>query len=370
MHASGLLSTLEVSAGIALLLFIFLDFFLTVLYARIGSGILSFHIASLTWRAFRFTGRWLGRAGPLWLSFCGPVILVLLVLAWGAGLTLGTALVFHPQLGEGIRATEGNTPTDFITALFAAASSVDIVTAGDFAPKTRFFRAWFIINSLSGMSVMFLTTTYVLQVYTALLNRNTFALKIHLGTRETGDAAELIAGLGPRGRFDQGFSTLSEMAGEMTHVKESHHFYPVVFYFRFREPFYAVSAFSLVTMDAMTLVRTVLDDGEYIWLKESGPVDQLFRSADILVQSLNKSFVPPRGRGAPPADPGNEAGWRDRYLRAHERIRAAGAAVVTDVEAGAGRYIELRRHWDPPVCALARHGGYAPQEIDSASQKR
>jgi hypothetical protein len=64
--------------GAFLMLAVLLDVFLTVLYARVGTGILSHKLARLTWQLFRLLPA--GRYRPTVLSFCGPAILVLLVL--------------------------------------------------------------------------------------------------------------------------------------------------------------------------------------------------------------------------------------------------------------------------------------------------
>ena len=40
-------------------------------------------------------------------------------------------------------ASDGATPTDFITALYAAGGSIAVVGASDFAPKTGAFRLLF-----------------------------------------------------------------------------------------------------------------------------------------------------------------------------------------------------------------------------------
>jgi hypothetical protein len=50
----------------------------------------------------------------------------------------------------------------------------------------------------------------------------------------------------------------------------SHHFYLVLVYFRFREPFYSVSRFTLVSLDAVTLIKSALHDKEYRWLRQAG----------------------------------------------------------------------------------------------------
>ena len=65
-----------------------------------------------------------------------------------------------------------------------------------------------------------LIITYLLEVYGSLRARNSRGLKVHLHSAETGDAAELIAALGPRGRFDAGYIILAEWAAETVEVKE------------------------------------------------------------------------------------------------------------------------------------------------------
>lgn len=364
MDAPSTLRWLETLVGTALLFFVFLDFFLTVLYARIGSGIMSQWLGNRTWRAFHAIARFLDRKKDAFLSYCGPAILILLVIAWGMGLTLGTALIIHPQLGRAILATDGATPTDFGSAVFAAANSLSIVGSSNFVPKTRLFRWLFFSNSLAGMSVMFLTMTYVLQIYSALQARNAFALKVYLGTRQKNDAAEIIVGAGPRGHFERGYVTFSEMAGELVHVKESHHFYPLVFYFRFTKAFYSVSQFVVTLFDAVTLVQSTLNDHEYAWLKESGAVSQLWDGSQMLIEMLNGTFVAPGvDRSSPPPDAATLARWRHRYSRALETIRAAGIRTIADEEAGVARYIALRSKWNSEVTTLAEFGAYEMSEL-------
>ena len=175
-----------------------LDIFLTVLYARAGTAVFSPGVSRGMWLLFRLVSRPFGRKRGTALSFCGPVILVVLIFVWAAGLALGSALIMHPHLGEGIRASEGSTPRDFMSALYAAANSLSFVGSSDFKPQSAAFRALYMLNSLIGMSVMSLVLTYVMQIYNALKSRNALGLAIQTLSDETGDAAELIAGLGPQ----------------------------------------------------------------------------------------------------------------------------------------------------------------------------
>ena len=98
-----LLTRVQQISGIVIVLLILLDVFLTVLYARMGSGLLSPLLASGIWRFFRMLARSIPAYRGRIASFCGPVILVTLVFVWVAGLTFGNALLFHPVLGSAIK---------------------------------------------------------------------------------------------------------------------------------------------------------------------------------------------------------------------------------------------------------------------------
>ena len=80
-----------------------------------------------------------------------------------------------------------------------------------------------------------------MQIYTALQRRNVVGLRLHLYSGKTGDAAEVVPRIAPGGRDDSAASALSELGSNIADLKETHHFYPVLAYFRFPEPFYGVS---------------------------------------------------------------------------------------------------------------------------------
>ena len=111
---------LEPLAGAIVLVVTLLDVFLTVLYARAGTGLLAPRLARGVWGVFRALS---GRRHAGMLTYCGPVQLVALVLMWGVLLALGAGLVIHPALGTGVKASSGPTDTDFVTALFVGGSS-------------------------------------------------------------------------------------------------------------------------------------------------------------------------------------------------------------------------------------------------------
>lgn len=361
---------LEQTLGALVILVVLLDVFLTVLYARAGTGLISDRLARLVWRVFRAVSKPFGRHRGVVLSLCGPVILLLLVAFWDLGLTFGTALVIHPRLGTSVTTSGAETPTDFITALFAGGSSTSIVGAGDFTPQTSGFRIFYLFTSLVGTFILSLTVTYLMQVYTALQRRNALGLKIHLASGETGDAAELLAGLGPEGKFDGGYNNLSEMAEGMSEVKESHHFYAVLSFFRFRSSYYSVSQTTLVALDAVTLIKSALDDKQYGWLKESASVGQLRRSSKLLLKTVADIFFPGNNSDSPePSDAQTRERWRRRYFAALHRFRQAGIETVANEQSGAETYVSLRAEWDHYITMLAPALGYTMDEIDAAGSR-
>lgn len=299
------------------------------------------------------------------MSFCGPVVVVLLVAIWDFGLTLGAALVIHPALGASVTSASGTPPTDFITALQAGGNSTSIVGSGDFSPQTSAFRLFYLFASLTGTTIVSLTLSYLMQIYSALRSRNSTALHFHLASAETGDAAELVAGLGPQGKFDGGYANLAELAVKATEAKEGHHFYPVLFYFRFTEPHYAVSRFTLVALDSVTLIKSALDDQKFEWLKESAAVTQLWRACMLSLTNLTDNLLPAKTDGKQPDERTRER-WHRRYQAALHRFRQAGIETIADEAAGFEIYVSLRAEWDSLIASLAPLLAYEMDEIDPA----
>ncbi|MCJ2049498.1 two pore domain potassium channel family protein [Methylobacterium sp. J-070] len=363
-----MVSVLERASGVLVMGIVLLDVFLTVLYARIGTGLLAERAAHLTWMVFRRAAEAAGTHRGAVLSFCGPVILLLYVVLWALGLTLGAGLIIHPGLGTGVQASNGPTPTDLLAALYAGGGSMAIVGASDFRPATDAYRLVYLVNSLIGMSVTSLVLTYVMQVYGALRQRNALGLQLHVLSAETADAGALLARLGPSGQFSGGYSHLVSLADAMTEMKETHHFYPVLFYFRFQKPYYSVSAQAYLALDTVSLIRSTLADEAAAWLKDAAAVEALWRVAQMLVVTLETTFLPGDHPVAKAVDPRKWQRWRAHWERAASRLAEAGIAVARD-DAAAQAYIDLRAQWWPHIARLAPAMAYRSAEIEAGGSE-
>jgi ion channel len=346
--------TLEQILGAGLMLLFLADIFLTVLYARAGTGLLAPHWNRAIWAAVRGVAGLLGRRRGVVLSFGGPLIIVALIGFWALGLTIGAALIIRPELGTAIRPSSGDTPTDFVTAMLVAGNSLSIVGGGDYSPHTAGTRILYLLNSLVGASVLSLVLSYLVQVYSGLRERNALALSIHLMTGGTGDAAEMLARLGPDGDFSDATSELGNLVRPMTATKEAHHFYPLLFYFRFREPMYSVSRFSFILLDLATLIDTTLDRQKHKLLVRSAPVDALRRGALLLLETLDQNF--------PTADEGRTDSLRydESYAAATTTLQRGGIEVRPE----SASYAEQRSQWEPLVRRVAPTLKYQMDEID------
>jgi hypothetical protein len=211
--------------------------------------------------------------------------------------------------------------------------------------------------------------TYILHVYTALQERDSLGLELHLLTDQTNDAAELLAGLGAHGHMDTGYAELGNAAAQLAAADEAYHHYPVLFFFRFEEPYYAVSSIALIALDSTSLIKSGLDDEEYRWLKESAALTQLRAAALRLVNNLFESFL--HGPPEPPTaiDPAAAERWRARYQAGLRRLQQAGIKTIADEEEGAAAYVALRLRWDYLITELAPHLGYSMVEIDPEGSK-
>jgi hypothetical protein len=88
------------------------------------------------------------------------------------GLVFGAGLIMHPKLGTAVRSSSGQTPTDFVTAIYVGGSSISILGSSNFEPETKGFRMLFLLGAIVGVSTVSLTLTYLMQVYGALLHCN------------------------------------------------------------------------------------------------------------------------------------------------------------------------------------------------------
>lgn len=261
----------------------------------------------------------------------------------------------------------GETPTDFLAAIYYSGFTFSTLGTGDITPQTNTYRLLMILQALLGFSTLTMTLTYLESVYSQLIQRNVFALNLHQRTARTADAAEMLVRFGSSGSFDSSVhQNLTNMTKDLLNILESHHSYPALGYFRMTEVYYALAQMTWVVMDTVTLIRSALNEENYRSLVHSSSVTELEEGGMQFLMELSSSFIPRHPIGAS----GAEQMWRERYYHAAQRLETAGIEITPDLAAGADRYVSLRQKWDPHVRALAKYMDYKWNTIAPADGRQ
>lgn len=345
--------------GIGIIVTVLADVYLTVLYPRSGKSTLSLLLSKGVWELFRWLARQPLMPDKRLLSFCGPTLLILVVTFWICCLTLGFSLLFWPALGNGIQASQGETPTDFATAVYYSGFTVTTLGVGDLVPKTAIWRVITILEAALGFSVITATITYLLSVYSALNRRNTFALSLYHRSASAANAADILVRLKGFGHFELATQEITGITRDLLYLLESHHAYPVLHYFRFQEAQYSLARMALVSLDLVTLIKAALHPNIYQPLLSSSAVTELENGGLDLLYQVSESFLNERAMD----QSSHKQDWRQWYFKATQILQEHGIETVDDLEAGADRYVALREQWHTIVVALAHYMDYRWSDI-------
>lgn len=344
------------------------DVFLTVLHARADAGILSPHLNRLIWVIFRQASRLAGRRREALLCYAGPVLLAVTAVLWVGLLILGFALIYWPALGTLITA-EPYTPRDFVTALYYSGTCLTTLGFGELLPQNGTYRLLAVLEAGTGLTVLTLSLTYLLSIYTALIRRNAFALELDFASGGSGDAAEMLIHLAAGSGVQMTKSEFAMMGRELLHLLQSHHSFPAIHYFRRREVCYATARLALLTLDAASLVRSALDQQCYLAFVRSSAVELFWGGGLQLVRETATDVLPSNLISAEVEHPHAEL-WRRRYFDALHKLAGEGIEVEANADAGAERYVELRRQWDGYARAFAAYMAYPWWKIDPLTARQ
>ncbi|MFQ4134848.1 potassium channel family protein [Nodosilinea sp. PGN35] len=345
--------------GTVLVLTALVDIFLTVLHPRSESNLLSIPVAKFLWCGFRWLAQGPPKRRDRILSYGGPTIVVALIGVWVLLLLVGFALIVWPALGTGIVAEQGNTPTDFATALYYAGFSLGTLGTGDLVPQTAPYRLLMVLKSLLGFSVFTLVLSYVLSVYNALTSRNTFALSLHHRTADTADSAVLLARLAA-GNDASLYHDISDIAKDLTSLLEFNNSYPLLLYFRYRQTYYALPRIVYLAIDTATLINCALNADRYGAVAEASGAAELWYGSIHLMKELDQS-IDSRAKFLP--HDYAEPLWREHYDHALEVLNQNGIKTTDIPLSGAQSYLSMRHQWAPYLAKLIKHMGYLPSQI-------
>ncbi len=328
-------------AGAALLAVVLWDAFETIILPRRVSG--RIRITKLfyraTWVPWRATARFLsGRRRDAFLSFFGPLSLILLLALWAVGIVVSFALL---QWAAGSALTVAGGAPSLGTDLYMSGTTFVTLGLGDVAPRTAVAKALTAVEAGMGFAFLAVVIGYFPVIYQAFSRREVAISLLDARAGSPPSASELLW----RHRGDPGTAALTDLLRDWERwaadVLESHLSYPPLAYFRSQH--YNESWLAALT--------TILDASAVIIVGLEGwcalQAELTFAMARHAVVDLAQVFsTPPRRM--------EERLSAAQLARLRERLASGGLALRSrpDFEP---RLTELRRMYEPYVEALAHH---------------
>jgi hypothetical protein len=293
-----------------------------------------------TWRIWSTLTRHLasGTRRERYLSFYGPLSLILLLTVWAAGMILGFAMV-QAALGSALNVAMG--PATFGIDLYMSGTTFFTLGLGDVTPRTTLAQAVTVIEAGTGFGFLALVIGYLPVTYSAFSRREVGTVLLDARAGSPSSAATLLR------RSREGLHAgLDELLRDWEHwaaeLLESHISYPVLCYYRSQHSNQSWLAALTTILDTSALIMTGIDG------VSPRQAQLTFAMARHACADLAQIFhTPPRSPGVDRLPP-PEA----RHLRA---VLATAGVRASEELAAEERLGELRRMYEPYANALAEY---------------
>ncbi len=233
--------------GVLILIVTYADFIYTTLSTS-GSGKLSRFLTGSLWKAlFLLSGK---RGSSRLLSYAGIVCTVLLLGSWISLIWIGNSLIFC-AFPDSIRSTETKQIATIVEKFYFIGCTLSTAGFGDYHPTTAGWKLMTVLVGFSGLSMLSLAITYLLQVLSAELEKKRLSLYI----TSLGESPQQILLNSWNGKdftnLDSVFSQLSVMI--LSH-SQHHLAYPLLRHFHTRLP----SESTALTLTCLDEVLSIL----------------------------------------------------------------------------------------------------------------
>lgn len=327
--------------GALLILMVLLDAFETIVLPRrvarrLRLTVLVVRPLWLLWR--RPVRHWRsGERRETYLSFFGPLALLLLVALWASGLIVGFALVLW-GIGAQMATTAGD--ADFATALYGSGTTFFTLGLGDVLPHTAFGRAMVVLEAGTGFGFLALIISYLPVLSQAFSNREVDVSLLDARAGSPPSAGELLRRhAGPDFEVTLG-QLLTEWERWAAELMETHLSYPLLATYRSQHERQSWLAALTTILDVSALVLVGIDDAP------ERPARLAFAMARHAAADLSQSLgTKPRYHGHDRLPPEDLAALR-------ATLQEAGIPLREGPEADA-KLAKVRRMYEPYVSALA-----------------
>jgi hypothetical protein len=335
--------SIAAAAGLLIIATVLLDSFETVVLPRRIQR--SFRITSWfyrhTWvpwarisRQFKSINR-----REAFLSYFGPLSLIVLLGFWAAGLIFGFALL---QFGAGEHISLNDQPVTFGGLMYHSGETFFTLGYGDILPTSGVARALAVMEAGMGFGFLAIVIGYLPVVYASFSDREHEISLLDSRAGSPPTAVELLKRLGccpDQSTLDQIFRDWERWAAE---VLESHLSYPVLSFFRSQHSNQSWLGALTLMLDVTTLIAAGIDG---IHPEQAKLTFAMARHAAVdLAQVVNASYDPHAPDRLPDSD----------FQRMRSILAASGLRLHTDAEA-LDKLKKLRVMYEPYVDGIGHN---------------
>src|SRR5437870_3077876 len=345
----SLLLVLEGIAGAVLILAILQDVFLSVVVPRRAPNVgrmfrPSAFIIPALWRMWRELG--LRMTSPerreAVLGSFGSLAVMLLLVAWVAGLILGYGLILN-ALGSQLRPA----PDNLSTALYFAGVALLTLGFGDIVATEAPTRLITLVAAANGLGLFALVISLMFTLYGSFQRREVAVVVLEAGAGAPPSGVTLLETYALAGILDDLPHLFRDWQSWAAEVLDSHLAYPILAYFRSSHDNDSWISSLGAVMDASTLVLTTIEDGPKGWAKLSRAVGG--HCLEDLVQNFR--LVDEREVGVERAE----------FDEARQRLARAGFPL-RDADESWASFSRMRSEYAGRVNALARYWASPPAQ--------
>jgi hypothetical protein len=292
--------------------------------------------------------RWVGLRLPsaerreVFLGTYGALIVIVLLIAWVAGLVVGYGLLL-----DALRAQLRPEPESFGTSLYIAGTSLLTLGFGDFVATGGLARLVALVAAATGLGLFALCITLLFTLYGSFQRREVAVVVLEAGAGAPPSGVTLLETYAVAGILDDLPGVFRDWQSWAAEVLDSHLAYPVLAYFRSSHDNDSWISSLGAVMDASTLVLTTIKDGPKGWAKLSRSVGG--HCFEDLVAYFDLPTEPEVGVE------------RAEFDEARRRLERAGF-ILEDADRSWDNFVRLRLEYAGRVNALARYWATPPAQ--------
>ncbi len=328
--------------GVAMIGFILVDAFEFIILPRRVAP----HV-SLARRFLRLMGRiWRGTARRMddrprrenFMSFLGPLSLILLLALWAVGLVVGFGLL---GLALGSR-YKGTSIAGFPTDLYASATSFFTLGFADITPSSAAERVLSVLEAALGFGFLGLVISYLPLFYQSFAGREVLISMLDEWAGSPPSAGELLRRLGQDQSLESLDRFLQDWEAWAADLLESHLSYPILGVFRSQHENQSWLAGLTMVLDLCALVQVGVDgvpprSGRLTFAIARHAVGDLTQVYDLVPRAPASDRLPPSA-----------------LAELRGMLAAAGVRLRDSAEADA-HLTDLRAEYEPYVNALGEY---------------